>query len=64
MINESLCSHTHRDRTIYILTYHICLILKLVSEIDVADKIATPLARISPRHGGTYGAHLRVPDTR
>ena len=39
-------------------TYHICVVLKAVSEIEMLDKVPTELARIAPRHAGTHGTNL------
>ena len=39
--------------------YHECLILKLVSEVEVGHKVAALLIWVSPRHGGTDWTHLQ-----
>ena len=39
-------------------TYHICVVLKAVSEIEMLDKVPTELARIAPGHARTHGTNL------
>ena len=42
------------------LTYHKRVVLKLVSEIEVSDKVSALLGSVPPRHGSTHRAHLYV----
>ena len=39
-------------------TYHICVVIKAVSEIEELDKVPTELARIAPGHARTHMTNL------
>ncbi len=41
------------------LTHHIGVVLKLVSKVEVSDKVTARLLRVAPGHGGTDRAHLQ-----
>lgn len=40
-------------------TYNKCIIGESVSDLQVLEKVSTPVVRIPPRHRGTDGAHLK-----
>ena len=44
----------------YCETYHVCVVLKAVSEIEVLDKVLTGLARIAPGHARTHRTNLET----
>jgi hypothetical protein len=40
-------------------TYHVCGVLKAVSEVEVLDKVLTELAGVAPGHAATHGTNLQ-----